>query len=457
MEIIKQLLQQRSFFESGSTKSYQWRIEQLTIFKQGIIANEKAINEALFSDLRKTPEECWVSETGLLLQEINYTIEHLRDWMQPKKVDTNILNLPSSSYLYPSSKGVVLIIGPWNFPLQLLLIPFVGAIAAGNCVVLKPSEHAPAMATLVEKIITDCFHEKTALVVQGDGAEVIPKMMNQFRFDHVFYTGSIPVGRSIYQMAAKELVPVTLELGGKDPCIVEEDANLKVAARRIAVGKFTNAGQMCVSPDYLLVKESVKNELIDHIKVAIEKFYTKSPATTEGYGKIINERRFDKLISYLSQGKIIYGGEHQRDRLYIGPTLMEGVSLESPIMQEEIFGPILPIISFKEESEAMEIIRRNPNPLSFYIFSNSKELQEKWLELVQFGAGCVNNTVWQFSNHHLPFGGIGQSGIGGYHGKASFDSFTHVKSVMKTPTWFDPDLKYPPMKGKLGLLKMLVR
>lgn len=454
---MKELQLLRSFYESGGTKTYRWRVERLEAFKKVILDHEQEINQALYTDLKKTPEECWVSETGLLIQEINHTIDHLRDWMQPKKVDTNLLNLPSSSYLYPSPKGVVLIIGPWNFPLQLLLIPFVGAIAAGNCVVLKPSEFAPAMAALVEKMIKECFDPQTAFVVQGDGATVVPAMMNEFRFDHVFYTGSIPVGKSIYQMAAKELIPVTLELGGKDPCIIEEDANLKVAARRIVVGKFTNAGQMCVSPDYLLVKESVKDRLIEYIKEAIVKFYGNSPATTDGYGKIINEKRFDKLVSYLSQGNIIYGGESNREQLFIAPTLIEGVSLDSPIMQEEIFGPILPIISFKEEEEAMAIIRRNPNPLSFYVFTSSKQKEEYWLERVQFGAGCVNNAVWQFSNHYLPFGGVGQSGIGAYHGKSSFDVFTHTKSVMKTPTWFDPDLKYPPMKGKLGLLKMIVR
>lgn len=454
---MKELQQLRAFYETGDTKTYLSRVNKLEAFKKVILAHEQEINKALYTDLKKTPEESWVSETGLLIQEINHTLDHLRDWMQPKKVDTNLINLPSSSYLYPSPKGVVLIIGPWNFPLQLLLIPFVGAIAAGNCVVLKPSEFAPAMAALVEKMIKECFDPQTAFVVQGDGATVVPAMMNEFRFDHVFYTGSIPVGKSIYQMAAKELIPVTLELGGKDPCIIEEDANLKVAARRIVVGKFTNAGQMCVSPDYLLVKESVKNRLIEHIKEAIVKFYSSTPATTEGYGKIINEKRFDKLISYLSQGKIVYGGEYNREQLFIAPTLIEGVSLDSPIMQDEIFGPILPIISFNEVEEAMAIIRRNPNPLSFYVFTSSKQKEEYWLERVQFGAGCVNNAVWQFSNHHLPFGGVGQSGIGAYHGKSSFDVFTHTKSVMKTPTWFDPDLKYPPMKGKLGLLKMIVR
>jgi len=258
-------------------------------------------------------------------------------------------------------------------------------------------------------------------------------------------------------MAAKELIPVTLELGVKDPCIVEDDANLKVAARRIAVGKFTNAGQMCVCPDYLLVKRSVKDKLVEYIKEAVLKFYSKDPARMEGYGKIINEKRFDKLVSYLKQGKILFGGEYERSSLFIAPTLMEDISLDSPLMQEEIFGPILPIICFDREEEAMDIIRRNPNPLSFYVFTSSKQKEEDWLNKVQFGAGCVNNAAWQFSNHHLPFGGVGQSGIGAYHGKSGFDVFTHMKSVMKTPTWFDPDLKYPPMKGKMSLLKLIVR
>ena len=457
MADITSLEKMRLFFASGATKPYAFRIEQLKKFKATIIKYEKEIFDALYTDLKKVPEESWFTENGLLMQEINHTIQHLKEWMQPERVGTNLLNLPSKSYLYPSPLGVVLIIGTWNFPLQLLLIPVVGAIAAGNCVVAKPSEFAPATAAVIGKIIAETFSNNHAVIVQGDGAEVVPAMMNSFRFDHVFYTGSIPVGKIIYQLAAKDLVPVTLELGGKDPCVVEADADLKVAAKRIAVGKFTNAGQMCVSPDYLLVHEDVKDKLLGLLKETVQKFYTDTPSEAYGYNKIINEKRFDKLVSYLSQGKIVFGGQHDKSKLFIAPTVLDDVSLDAPVMQDEIFGPILPVFTFREQQEAITIINRHPDPLSFYVFTSSSKKEKDWIEKIQFGAGCVNNAALQFTNHHLPFGGIGQSGMGGYHGKHTFDVFTHKKSVMKTPTWFDPSLKYPPMKGKLKLLKFLLK
>ena len=446
----------RRYYNTGATRLYSFRQQHLLTFKQTILKYETEINRALYEDLKKTPEEVWTTETGLLLQDISHILKHLKQWMRPERVGTNLLNLPSTSYLYPSPKGVVLVIGTWNFPLQLLLIPLAGAIAAGNCVVLKPSEYAPATATVIAKMIAEIFPKELALVVQGDGAEMVPAMMSNFRFDHVFYTGSIPVGKSIYQMAAKELVPVTLELGGKGPCVIEKDADLKVAARRIVVGKFTNAGQMCVCPDYLLAHAEVKNTLIDLIRGNIVKFYGDHPADGYGYGKIVNEKRFDKLVSYLSQGKVVAGGEYDRSKLFIAPAILEDVALDAPVMQEEIFGPILPVFSFRTDAEAINIIDRNPNPLSFYVFTGSSKKEKEWLERIQFGTGCVNNAAWQFSNHYLPFGGVGQSGIGSYHGKHSFDVFTHKKAIMKTPTWFDPPVKYPPLKGKLKLLKWLV-
>jgi aldehyde dehydrogenase (NAD+) len=457
MTNISRLQDMRHYFDSGATRTYAFRKQQLLAFKACIKKYESEIYTALYADLKKVPEENWFTENGLLMQEINHTLSHLEEWMQPVRIRTNLVNLPSSSRLYPSPLGVVLIIGPWNFPLQLLLIPAIGAIAAGNCVVLKPSEYATATAALIEKMIRETFAENLVLVVQGDGAEVVPAMMNQFRFDHVFYTGSIPVGKAIYQLAAKDLVPVTLELGGKDPCVVEADANLEVAARRIVLGKYSNAGQMCVSPDYLLVHTSVKDRLMDLMKKYIIQFFGDNPETTYGYNKIINLKNFDRLTRYLADGKIIAGGQHNRDSLFIAPTIMEEVNPEAPVMQEEIFGPILPVFTFNEPEEALSMIRRHPNPLSFYIFTSSKKKEKAWIEQVQFGSGCVNNTAMQFTNHHLPFGGVGQSGIGAYHGKDSFDVFTHYKSVMKTPAWFDPALKYPPLKGKMKLLKFFIK
>ena len=457
MADISSLSQMRRFFDSGVTRPYAFRKQQLLAFKSALNKYEKEIYEALYADLKKVPEESWFTENGLLMQEINYALKNLREWMQPERAGTNLINLPSSSYLYPSPKGVVLVIGPWNFPLQLLLIPVAGAIAAGNCVVVKPSEFAPATGAVIEKIIGEIFSNEYVMVVQGDGAAVVPTMMSNFRFDHVFYTGSIPVGKAIYQLAAKDLVPVTLELGGKDPCVVESDANLRVAAKRIALGKFSNAGQMCVSPDYLLVHSSVKDKLLNYLKEYTQKFYGENPAETYGYDKIINEKRFDRLISYLNQGRIVFGGKHDREKLFISPTIIDELSPDAPVMQEEIFGPILPVFTFSSKEEALSLINRHPDPLSFYVFTGSKKKEEEWLSAVQFGAGCVNNTAMQFTNHHLPFGGVGQSGIGAYHGKNSFDVFTHRKSVMKTPTWFDPAIKYPPLKGKLKLLKFFIK
>lgn len=457
MTNISRLQDMRHFFDSGATRTYAYRKQQLLAFKACLKKHEQDIYAALFTDLKKVPEESWFTENGLLMQEINHTLSHLDEWMQPVRTRTNLVNLPSSSRLYPSPLGVVLIIGPWNFPLQLLLIPAIGALAAGNCVVLKPSEYAPATATLIEKMIKETFPENLVSVVPGDGAEVVPAMMNNFRFDHVFYTGSIPVGKAIYQLAAKDLVPVTLELGGKDPCVVEADANLEVAARRITLGKFSNAGQMCVSPDYLLVHASVKDRLMELMKKYIIKFFGDQPETTYGYNKIINLKNFDRLTRYLDDGKIVAGGQHNRDSLFIAPTILEDVSQDAPVMQEEIFGPILPVFTFNEPAEALAMIRRHPNPLSFYIFTSSSKKEKDWIEQVQFGSGCVNNTAMQFTNHHLPFGGVGQSGIGAYHGRDSFDVFTHYKSVMKTPVWFDPALKYPPLKGKMKLLKFFIK
>ena len=457
MTDINSLLKLRSYYETGITRPYAFRIEQLKKFKATVIKYEKEIEAALYADLKKSPEETYATETGLLLAELNTTIKHLRQWMQPERKSTNLVNLPSSSYIVKDPLGVVLIIGAWNYPLQLLLIPLVGAIAGGNCAIIKPSELSLATATLIEKIIGEIFSSDYVLTVQGNGAEVVPAMMNSFRFDHVFYTGSIPVGKSIYQLAAKDLVPVTLELGGKSPAIVEADASLKATARRIVLGKFVNSGQTCIAPDYVLVHVSVKDKLIEQMKNSIENFYSCDPSTSYSYSKIINERRFDKLLTYLQQGTIIYGGKHDRPTLYIQPTLIDNVSLDAPLMTEEIFGPILPVFTFNTMEEAINIVKRNADPLAFYLFTSSSQKEKEWVERVSFGGACINNAAWHFANHHLPFGGIRNSGIGAYHGQSTFEVFTHKKPVMKTPTWFDPDIKYPPFKGKLKLFKWVIR
>lgn len=457
--MLHRLQTMRDYFDSGATRSYQFRKQKLEALREAILQHEEALMTALQQDLKKGPEESWVTEIGFVLAEIRHTINYLKRWMKPEKVSTNLLNLPSKSFVYREPLGTVLIIGPWNYPFQLLIAPLVGAIAAGNCVVLKPSEAAPASAAVMKKIIAQTFSKEYILYVEGEGAVVVPHLMNNFRFDHVFYTGSTHVGRLIYEMAAKQLVPVTLELGGKSPCVVESDANIKVAARRIAVTKFSNAGQMCVAPDYLLVHQSVKEELINQLAATIKGFFSDDPSASDSYGKIVNEKAFQRLAAYLhlQQGSVVLGGRTDAAKSYIEPTLLVNVPPDAAVMGEEIFGPLLPIISFETFAEAKAIINRNPNPLAFYVFTGSKEKEEKWVREVSFGGGCVNNASWHLTNFHLPFGGRGNSGMGAYHGKYSFDVFSHQKAVMKTPTWFDPNIKYPPFKGKLNLFKKIVR
>ncbi|MEP6615062.1 MAG: aldehyde dehydrogenase [Ginsengibacter sp.] len=447
----------RTFFMRGETRSYTFRRKQLENLKSALFQYEKEIETALYKDLKKNAEETYATETGLVLAEINVTIKNLKKWMSPKKAATNLVNLPSSSKIYRDPLGVVLIIAPWNYPLQLMLIPLVGAIAGGNCAVCKPSEFSPATSSLIEKMLNGVFSPAHVKVITGEGAEVVPALMKAFRFDHVFYTGSIPVGRMIYKMAAEDLIPVTLELGGKSPAIVHPDADIPIAAKRIAFGKFLNTGQTCIAPDYVLVHKDVKAKFCDELKKCILKFYGNDASVSDNYGKIINEKRFDKLLSYLEQGSILTGGVYDRPSLFLGPTVIEDVKPGAPLMNEEIFGPILPLVSFDTISEAIEIVLRNPTPLAFYLFTNKKKIQQEWIEKISFGGGCINNADWHFTNHHLPFGGVGSSGMGAYHGKYSFDAFTREKPVMRTPNWFDPAFKYPPLKGKMKLFKWFIK
>jgi aldehyde dehydrogenase (NAD+) len=457
LSLIEQLESMRTYFKKGSTKDHDFRKKQLLSLKKSVLNREEDIYNALYTDLKKSKEETWVTETGFLIAEINSAIKNLHSWMQSKKAATNLVNLPSSSFIMPEPLGVVLIIGPWNYPLQLLLTPLVGAIAAGNCVVLKPSEFAPATSAVMKTIIEETFSKEYIFYAEGEGHTVIPEMMHSFAFDHVFYTGSTATGKIIYKMAAEKLVPVTLELGGKSPCVVESDANLAVAAKRIAMTKFSNAGQMCVAPDYLLVHSKIKNEFMNALTGAIEKFFSKDAASSYQYGKIINEKQFDRLLVFLNNGKIILGGKSDRGKLFIEPTILENVSPNEKVMKEEIFGPILPVISFDTSEEAKSIIEQNPDPLAFYVYTSSRKKEKYWLENIAFGGGCVNNSSWHLTNHHLPFGGRGLSGTGKYHGRYSFETFSHYKAIMKTPTWFDPALRYPPLKGKLGIFKKIIR
>lgn len=457
MVTIEQLQAMRNYFKDGITRPYAFRRHQLTTLKESILKHEEDLYAALYTDLKKSKEESWVTELGMVISELKVIKDHLKDWMQPQKTSTNLLNLPSSSYVLREPLGVVLIIGPWNYPFQLLFNPLLGAIAAGNCVVVKPSEFAPATNIVMKKIIEEVFPPEYVLYAEGDGAVVVPQMMNNFTFDHIFYTGSTAVGKIIYKMAAERLVPVTLELGGKSPAVIEGDANIKVAARRIAVTKFSNAGQMCVAPDYVLVQESVKDQFIGALKNTLLKFFEEKPEEAYSYGKIINEKQFNRVSSYISNGTVVHGGRTDKEKLFIEPTILVNTPLDAPVMTDEIFGPVLPVISYTTAAEAKQIIDQHPNPLAFYVYTSSREKEKYWMETISFGGGCINNSSWHLTNHHLPFGGRGFSGTGNYHGRYSFETFSHRKAIMKTPTWFDPDIKYPPFRGKLKLFKWVIR
>lgn len=455
--MLAQLQKTKQYFESGATQEFFFRKQQLQLLAAAIENYESEICAALCSDLGKSYTEAYTSEIALVQMEISYFLKHLKQLMLPQTVSTNLMNLPGSSKIYHQALGVVLIIGPWNYPFQLLMNPLVGAIAGGNCVVLKPSEFTPATNIIVNKIIKEIFAENYVQIFEGNGAEVVPNLMNNFRFNHVFFTGSTAVGKIIYGLAAKDLVTVTLELGGKSPCIIEADANLQVAANRIVLGKFINAGQTCIAPDYLLIHESIKEKFISILTQTIVKFYTNAANDSEDYGRIINEKRFDTLVSYLQEGNIVYGGNFDKKQLYFEPTILTNVSLDANVMTQEIFGPILPIFTFTNQNEALEIIQQNPNPLALYVFTSSNKTEESWIQKVQFGGGCINNTIYHITNHNLPFGGIGQSGVGSYHGKKSFEIFTHSKPILKSDTWIDPALKYPPFKGKLKWFKLFLK
>lgn len=447
----------KDFFSGGNTRSYAFRRHQLLRLQQGIRHYEQEIIDALYADLHKSPEEAYTTEIGFVYTEITHALKHLQQWMQSLAVSSPISLFPSSGKIIRDPLGICLIIAPWNYPFNLLMAPLIGAIAGGNCTVLKPSELAPHTSAIVTKLISEFFERKYIAIVEGDGSTVVPKLMTDIRFDHVFFTGSTVVGKIIAKLAAEKLVPYTLELGGKSPCIVAQDANVDVAAKRIAWGKFTNAGQTCVAPDYVMVHESKKDSLVNALQKAIQDFYGHDPQQSYDYGRIINAGRFEKLTGYLQEGSIITGGQTSKENLYIAPTLMEHMHKEATSMQEEIFGPILPIFSYKNDSEVLERISEHANPLAFYLFTSSSKTEKLYMDEVQFGGGCINNTLMHLGNAALPFGGVGNSGVGAYHGKFSFDTFTRPKSILKTATWFDPTVKYPPYKGKLKFLKWIFK
>lgn len=449
---------QRDFFDSGATRSYSFRKQRLKYLKKVISVNEKEVLQALEIDLGKQEFEAYASEVGFVYEEIDHAVSHLKTWMKRERVHTPLTSWPSGSFIIPQPKGISLIIAPWNYPFQLVMVPLISNMAAGNTAVLKPSEKAPATAKLIGELISRNFEEEYIAVVQGEGKEVIPELMEKERFDHVFFTGSTGVGREIAKMAAPKLTPVTLELGGKSPVVVDKTAKLEMAAKRIAFGKWINAGQTCVAPDYLLVEETVKDDLVAEIRKVIHQFYGAEPLKSEDLGHMISREHFGKVRGYLEGQKLLTGGGSDAESLRIEPTLVDSPSLESPLMKEEIFGPILPVLSYTSFTEALEIISHNPNPLALYVFSEDRKIEAAFMEMISFGGGAINNTVVHLSNPNLPFGGIGSSGYGSYHGKAGFDTFSHRKSVMKTASWFDPEQKYPPHSSMaLKLIRRIMK
>ncbi len=437
---------QQHFFHTGLTLPYAFRKAQLGVLKAAIKRREKEIITALHTDLRKNEFEAYGTEVGYLYSDIDHTINHLRQWMQPKRVTTPIMFAPGSSHIIPDPLGTVLIISPWNYPFQLIMAPLVAAIAGGNTAILKPSEMAPATEKVIAELIEDTFEPDYIAVIQGAGQLLGPQLIERHHLDHVFYTGSTNVGRIIMQHAAKQLTPVTLELGGKSPCIVDETADINWAAKKICWGKFINAGQTCVAPDYVLVHEKVKDKLVMAIKLQIEKMYGSNPQQSPDYPRIINQKRFQSLIGLLEDAEIIAGGNHDEADLFIAPTLVVANDMGHALWHEEIFGPILLIKTYKEVEELIETIHLNPYPLALYLFTNNKPTEQFLTQRVRFGGACINNTIIYLANPDLPFGGVGFSGIGQYHGYEGFRTFTRPKSIMKSGTWFDTPVWYPPVK-----------
>ncbi|OQR56153.1 aldehyde dehydrogenase [Bacillus sp. CDB3] len=455
---IQQLIQEhRQFFYHDFTRSLQFRLKQLEKLKKSIQKYENQVLSALYQDLHKSEFEAYAAEVGFAFNSINFIMKYLKQWMKPQKVKTPIHFTLSKSYIIKEPYGTVLIIGPFNYPFQSLIEPLIGAIAAGNCVVLKPSENAPNVSAVINKIISETFDEQYIRVIEG-GRETTSLLIHA-PFDHIFFTGSIQVGKIVMEAAAKNLVPVTLELGGKGPAIVDETANLDIAAKRIIWGKFINAGQSCIAPDYVIVHKAVKVKLISKMKESITNFYGLDVLKSNDYGRIVNERQFDRLSSILEQDKdyIIFGGNSSRSHLYIEPTLLEVKSWDDAAMEEEIFGPILPIMDYNDLDEVIHMVNDHPKPLALYVFTENKNVEKQVLGRISFGGGCVNDTMSHMANLHLPFGGVGKAGFGAYHGKHSFDAFTHHKSILKKSSRIELGFLFPPYRNKIKILRKIFK
>ncbi|MBT7554635.1 MAG: aldehyde dehydrogenase [Flavobacteriaceae bacterium] len=446
---------QIDYFNSRKTLNINFRIQLLKSLKKEIELNEKEIENALNNDLGKSNGESYLTEIWFVYSEIKIALKNIKKWVKRKPIRSSLLNFPSSDFIVPEPYGNTLHISPWNYPFQLSIAPLVGAIAAGNTVLLKPSEYSINTSIILEKILAKVFDDGFVKVVQG-GPEVASKLL-EFKWNYIFFTGSITVGKIVAQQAAKHLTPVTLELGGKNPCVIDETASIKVTAKRIVWGKFTNCGQTCIAPDFLIVNRKIKEKLIKEIINQLSLAYSNKPIESIEYGRIISEKHMNYLSSLLEDQKILYGGHFDIEKKYFEPTIIEINNFDSKLMKEEIFGPILPIVEYDNFNEVDEIIKRYTHPLAMYIFTKNIAFGKKFLESYPFGGGAINDTVVHIANDRLPFGGVGSSGMGKYHGKSTFETFSHYKPYISRPLWIDPPLRYPPFKNKINFMKKILK
>jgi aldehyde dehydrogenase (NAD+) len=455
MEVQAIVDRQKDFFKSNKTKDIAFRKDCLVRLRTELKRREKDIAKAMYNDFRKPEFETVMTETGIVRSELNLAIRKLRSWSKPFSVRPVLVNFPATCRIHKEPYGTVLIITPWNYPFQLVFSPLIGAIAAGNTVVIKPSEHSVHTSHIVSEIIAAVFDPGHVSVVEGEVA-VAARLLRE-RWDYIFFTGSIAVGKIVAKAAAEHLIPTTLELGGKNPCIVDETANIQLAARRIVWGKFINCGQTCIAPDYVLVHESVKNDFVEQCRKEIKSTYGENPQLSPDYSRIINQKNFKELTHYLDNQQLLAGGETDSKDLYISPTLIDNPMRESLVMKHEIFGPILPIISYRTEDEINSMIASYEKPLALYVFSNHLKFIRRIITNHSFGGGTINDTIVHFANHRLPFGGVGHSGVGAYHGKHSFDTFTFAKGITTRYNWLDLPVRYAPYRDKMKMLKFFMR
>jgi aldehyde dehydrogenase (NAD+) len=442
------------YFDTNITRDFSWRKQQLQAIKSLVVENEKSLLNALQEDLAKPTLEAWITEISYITNDVDHVCKHLNSWAKPKRVNTPLLAQPGKSFIKPEPQGTVLIIGAWNYPLQLVLAPLIAVISAGNCAVIKPSELAPAVSTLLAELIPKYLDNQAISVIEGGISETTELLT--LPFDHIMYTGNGQVARIIMAAAAKNLTPVTLELGGKSPVYIDESADLTITAQRIAWGKWMNAGQTCIAPDYILVKESLLEPLALALKSQITAMFGKNPKDSKSYGRIINQRHCQRITSYFTDGEVIAGGESDIENCYVAPTIIINPSLDSPLMREEIFGAILPIVKIENFDEAKSFVKQREKPLSAYIFSRNTEQVNQWVNEISAGSQCINDVIMFSAVPDLPFGGTGPSGMGQYSGKAGFDNFSHLKSVLKRPFMKDLPLRFAPYsKFKLRILRFI--